>query len=172
MIILSILLIFGVKRDIRGLMLPWVYASYVAILFQAMYGLWMVFGYYIYLEMVFSALCNFTWMGLNIYCIMVVKSHVRNVKLFQSPDIEYYQDIWKGLKRHIYFLWNIHFLKGFLKSIAFSRVIFICRFARAIFLFCQILNLRSGLHLVDLGEGKLVIKWFCFFQSNLILQLL
>jgi len=93
MIILSLMLIFGVKRDIRGLMLPWVYASYVAILFQAMYGLWMVFGYYIYLEMVFSALCNFTWMGLNIYCIMVVKSHVRNVKLFQSPDIEYYQDI-------------------------------------------------------------------------------
>ena len=93
MIILSVMLIFGVKRDIRGLMLPWVYASYVAILFQAMYGLWMVFGYYIYLEMVFSALCNFTWMGLNIYCIMVVKSHVRNVKLFQSPDIEYYQDI-------------------------------------------------------------------------------
>ena len=170
MIILSILLIFGVKRDIRGLMLPWVYASYVAILFQAMYGLWMVFGYYIYLEMVFSALCNFTWMGLNIYCIMVVKSHVRNVKLFQSPDIEYYQDIWKGLKRHIYFLWNIHFLKD--KSIAFSRVIFICRFARAIFLFCQILNLRSGLHLVDLGRGNWWLNDSVFFQSNLILQLL
>ena len=93
MIICSTILIFGVRRDIRGLMLPWVYTSYIAILFQAMYGLWMIFGYYIYLEMVFAALCNFTWMGLNIYCIMVVKSHIRNVKLFQSPDIEYYQDI-------------------------------------------------------------------------------
>ena len=36
-------------------------------------GLWLLFGYYIYLEMVFAALCEFTWMGLNIYCILVVR---------------------------------------------------------------------------------------------------
>ena len=36
-----------------------------------MYGLWLIFGYYIYLEMVFAALCDFLWMGLNIYCMLV-----------------------------------------------------------------------------------------------------
>ena len=38
-----------------------------------MFGLWLLFGYYIYLEMVFAALCDFTWMGLNIYGILVVR---------------------------------------------------------------------------------------------------
>ena len=93
LILLSILLLVGVRKEIRGLMLPWLYTSNVAILFQIMYGLWMVFGYYIYLEMVFAALCNWTWMGLNIYCIWVVKSHLRNVERKQSPDIEYYNDV-------------------------------------------------------------------------------
>lgn len=91
--IFSILLNLGVQREIRGFMLPWKYAMYVVILFQIMYGLWMIFGYYIYLEMVFAALCNWTWMAFNIYCILVVKSHLRNVKFYQAPDIEYLNDV-------------------------------------------------------------------------------
>merc|ERR1712141_507484 len=42
---------------------------------------------------VFAALCNWTWMSLNIYCIWVVKSHLKNVQMKQSPDIEYYNDV-------------------------------------------------------------------------------
>jgi hypothetical protein len=70
-------------------MLLWIYMMYVIILFQAMFGLWLVFGYYIYLEMVFAALCDGLWMCLHIYCVMVVKSHFRNLTDIQSPDIEY-----------------------------------------------------------------------------------
>ena len=43
-----------------------------------MFGLWLLFGYYIYLEMVFAALCDFIWMSLNIYCILVVRYNFRN----------------------------------------------------------------------------------------------
>jgi len=93
MLLLSIGLMIGVKTEIRGFILPWVYWIYVAILFQAMFGLWLVFGYYIYLETVFVALCDWTWMFLNVYCVMIVKSHLRNVKYYQSPDIEYLNDI-------------------------------------------------------------------------------
>jgi len=91
--LLSIGLVVGVRTEVRGFMLPWVYTMYIAILFQAMFGLWLVFGYYIYLETVFVALCDWTWMAFNMYCILVVKSHLRNVKFYQSPDIEYFNDI-------------------------------------------------------------------------------
>ena len=91
--VLSCLLLQGVRTDIRGFMLPWVYTMYIALLFQAMFGLWLIFGYYIYLETVFVALCDWTWMAFNYYCVLVVRSHLRNVKYFQSPDIEYLNDI-------------------------------------------------------------------------------
>ena len=91
--ILSVVLIHGVRHEVRGFMMPWIYAMYIVILFQIMFGLWMIFGYYIYLQMVFSALCNWTWMAFNIYCILVVKSHLRNVRFYQSPEIEYLNDI-------------------------------------------------------------------------------
>ena len=87
--LLSILLLIGVRTNIRGLFLPWIVAMYIVVLFQAMFGLWLIFGYYIYLEVVFAALCDWVWMGLHIYCIEVVRSHLMNVKSLQSPDIEY-----------------------------------------------------------------------------------
>ena len=89
MVVMSVLLLQGIRSSIRGLLLPWIYLMYVVILFQAMFGLWLVFGYYIYLEMIFAALCEGLWMCLHIYCIMVVKSHLRNLESIQSPDIEY-----------------------------------------------------------------------------------
>ena len=87
LMVLGVLMLLGVRSDIRGIIMPWIYAMYVVILFQAMFGLWLLFGYYIYLELVFSALCDFTWMGFNYYCVLVVKSHLRNLKKEQAPEI-------------------------------------------------------------------------------------
>merc|ERR1712088_441276 len=87
--LLSGLLAFAVKTDIRGLMLPWMVAMWVVVVFQVMFGLWLVFGYYIYIEVIFVALCDWLWTAFNVYCIYVVRSHYRNVKYIQSPDIEY-----------------------------------------------------------------------------------
>ena len=88
LIVFSALLIVGIKKDVRGLMLPWMVQMVVVLLGQAMYGMWLIFGYYIYLEGVFAALVDFAWLGYNIYCWWVVRNHYRNVKWFQSPDIE------------------------------------------------------------------------------------
>lgn len=95
LLVASICLSLAVRRDVRGLMLPWMYLMWVAIVFQGMFGLWLIFGYYIYLEVIMAALCDFVWMTFNIYCFFVVRSHYRNVKHNQTPDIEYLNQMWK-----------------------------------------------------------------------------
>jgi len=91
-IIMSILLIIGVKMDIRGLMIPWMVGMLIMVLFQTCYGLNLIFSYYIYLECVFVAMINWAWMGYHCYCYSVVRSHYKNVKWFQSPDIQILDD--------------------------------------------------------------------------------
>jgi len=68
MMVASVLLVFGIRRDIRGLVLPWLAGMFAALLFQLMFGMWLVFGYYIYLEGVFAALVDFAWLAYNAYC--------------------------------------------------------------------------------------------------------
>ena len=92
LIVSAVLLIWGIRKDVRGLMLPWLVLWSILCLGQAMFGLWLIFGYYIYLEGVFAALVDFAWMSYNIYCWWVVRNHYRNVKWFQSPDIEVLQE--------------------------------------------------------------------------------
>ena len=93
LLLASFLLFYGVRRDVRGFMLPWMILMWVAIVFQATFGLWLIFGYYIYLEVIMAAMCDWIWMGFNAYCFFVVRSHYRNVKRKQLPDIEYLNDM-------------------------------------------------------------------------------
>merc|ERR1712045_886747 len=54
LILAAVLLIWGITKDVRGLMIPWLGLWFILCLGQAMFGLWLIFGYYIYLEGVFA----------------------------------------------------------------------------------------------------------------------
>ncbi|XP_023320658.1 uncharacterized protein LOC111695522 [Eurytemora carolleeae] len=77
MVIVSGLLMWGIKADIRGLMIPWLVGMGIIIVFQAAFGLWLIFGYYIYLEVVFAALVNWSWMSYNVYCYYTVQYRIQ-----------------------------------------------------------------------------------------------
>lgn len=46
-IVCSALLVQGVRKEYRGLFFPWMICMTLVILFQAVYGLWIIIGYYI-----------------------------------------------------------------------------------------------------------------------------
>ncbi|CAH1153740.1 unnamed protein product [Phaedon cochleariae] len=84
----SVLLVYGMHRLVRGLMVPWMASFALAILFQLVFGLWLLGGYYIYLDTVFYTLVIWSWMGYNIYLWLVVFSEFREIEKLQSPNIE------------------------------------------------------------------------------------
>ncbi|EDW38058.1 GL12394 [Drosophila persimilis] len=84
----SYLVYFGIKISTRGWLLPWLGLVGLAILFQFCWSLWLIGGYYIYLEQTFSALLNFVWMAYNIYCWLVVFSQYQIFLQIQNPNIE------------------------------------------------------------------------------------
>ncbi|SPP88460.1 uncharacterized protein LOC117590095 [Drosophila guanche] len=87
-IVASYLVYFGIKISTRGWLLPWLGLVGLAILFQFGWSLWLIGGYYIYLEQTFSALLNFVWMSYNIYCWLVVFSQYQIFLQIQNPNIE------------------------------------------------------------------------------------
>ncbi|ALC47059.1 CG7713 [Drosophila busckii] len=87
-IISSYLVYYGIKISTRGWLLPWLFLMGLAILFQFCWSLWLIGGYYIYLEQTFSALLNFVWTAYNIYCWLVVFSQYQIFLEIQNPNIE------------------------------------------------------------------------------------
>lgn len=94
LIISSGLMIHGLKEGIRGWLLPWLILWFIICLFQLVFGLWLVGGYYIYvslvcfinfvfyrfinnllpclqLEATFAALCIWLWMSYNVSTILI-----------------------------------------------------------------------------------------------------
>ncbi|XP_043652970.1 uncharacterized protein LOC122619841 [Drosophila teissieri] len=87
-ILSSYLVYYGIKISTRGWLLPWLGLIGLAILFQFCWSLWLIGGYYIYLEQTFSALLNFVWVAYNIYCWLVVFSQYQIFLEIQNPNIE------------------------------------------------------------------------------------
>ncbi|XP_066999337.1 uncharacterized protein pasi1 [Anabrus simplex] len=88
LIMTSIVLTFGINIMNRGLMLPWLITMAVGIAFQLIFGLWLLGGYYIYLQSVIAALVCWLWMSYNIYCWLCVYSQYQIFEEMQSPNIE------------------------------------------------------------------------------------
>ncbi|XP_037951154.1 uncharacterized protein LOC119683645 [Teleopsis dalmanni] len=88
LILASYLVYFGIKICTRGWLLPWLILAGIGILFQFVFGLWLIGGYYIYLEQTLSALLNFCWMAYNIYCWLCVFSQYQIFLILQNPNIE------------------------------------------------------------------------------------
>ncbi|XP_063233766.1 uncharacterized protein LOC134537354 [Bacillus rossius redtenbacheri] len=85
---LSVLLMFGVSKMNRGMMLPWMICFGVVVLFQFVFGLWLIGGYYIYLQMVMAAFVDWIWTAYNLYCWLCVYSLYKYYEELQSPNIE------------------------------------------------------------------------------------
>ncbi|KAL6438914.1 hypothetical protein ACFW04_003754 [Cataglyphis niger] len=88
LMISALLMVYGIKEGVRGWLLPWLFGWFLVCLFQLIFGLWLLGGYYIYLDSVFATLCNWLWMSYNIYCWLVVLSMYKIFAKLQSPNIE------------------------------------------------------------------------------------
>lgn len=87
-IVSSYLIYFAIKIKTRGWLLPWLVQMAILIIFQFLFGIWQLYGYYIYLIQTLYCLINWLWMGYNIYCWMVVYSQYQIFVIEQNPNIE------------------------------------------------------------------------------------
>ncbi|XP_031626545.1 uncharacterized protein LOC116342892 [Contarinia nasturtii] len=88
LILSAYLICFGIKISTRGWLLPWLILWGGGCIFQFLFGIWLLYGYYIYLEATYACFINWLWMGYNIYCWLCVFSQYQIYLQIQSPNIE------------------------------------------------------------------------------------
>ncbi|KAK6620861.1 hypothetical protein RUM43_011157 [Polyplax serrata] len=87
LIIFSILMVVGISTKTRGLMLPWLISFGLVCAFQLIFGLWLLGGYYIYLDSVLAAFVDWLWLAYNVYCWLCVYSMYQIIAETQTPNI-------------------------------------------------------------------------------------
>ncbi|XP_057318008.1 uncharacterized protein LOC130663006 [Microplitis mediator] len=88
MIVSARCIFIGINERVRGWLLPWLITWFIFCAFQLVFGLWLLGGYYIYLQVVLPTLINWLWMGYNFYCWLCVLSVYKLFQEIQSPNIE------------------------------------------------------------------------------------
>ncbi|CRK99227.1 CLUMA_CG012614, isoform A [Clunio marinus] len=73
---------------VRGFLLPWLTLMVIVITFQLLWGIWQLYGYYIYLIQTYYCLVNWLWMGYHVYLFIVVFSQYQVFEIEQNPNIE------------------------------------------------------------------------------------
>lgn len=102
-------MIHGIKEGIRGWLLPWLILWFIVCLFQLVFGLWLIGGYYIYvsfsyfintcsilycyfiihililclqLDATFAAMCIWLWMSYNVCIIQFISYILLSINVF------------------------------------------------------------------------------------------
>ncbi|CAG0919607.1 unnamed protein product [Notodromas monacha] len=83
----SILMMFGIAREVRGFILPWMIQTVLSCMSITAFGLWVLCSYYTNLWSVFAFIVIMLCSALHIYCYLCVYSFYREVKKFQKPNI-------------------------------------------------------------------------------------
>lgn len=58
-IVSSYLIYYGIKIHTRGFLLPWLIQMGIIILFQLLWGIWQLYGYYIYVSLALTVAVKF-----------------------------------------------------------------------------------------------------------------
>ncbi|CAG0890669.1 unnamed protein product [Cyprideis torosa] len=93
-IVFAFLLIRGVRRDVLGLMLPWLWWSYILFLSLIAFSIWLLWSYYIFLWVVFAFLVVLLIDAWTLYLILVVRAEYQNIKKSQEVVVYLEPDPW------------------------------------------------------------------------------
>lgn len=58
LMISALLMVYGIREGVRGWLLPWLFGWFLVCLFQLIFGLWLLGGYYIYVSFLFFYLSD------------------------------------------------------------------------------------------------------------------
>jgi len=81
----SIGLIYGVQRETRFFYLPWLYCSFLELLFMVSFGIFMVYRYWHYSWATFASLILWSFSGYHSYLLWTVVSLYCHLKELQEP---------------------------------------------------------------------------------------
>lgn len=86
-IVFSVLMVEGIRREHRGLILPWLSQNFLYILMIIAFALWLQASYYHYLLSVLWTCIYLLFAAAHVYMYRCVKSQYEVIKMSQAPNI-------------------------------------------------------------------------------------
>ncbi|KAF7994082.1 hypothetical protein HCN44_011351 [Aphidius gifuensis] len=91
LIISSGLVMFGISQEVRGWLLPWLILWMIFMVCQLLFGVRLLYRYYVFVDVVLITMIDYLWMAYNFYCWLCVYSVYKEFAKRASPNIEYLQ---------------------------------------------------------------------------------